>query len=1487
MAVQKRTHEEAGSRPTKKAKTENAPTKKPSAAPRPVFTSSLVADETDFPRGGGTSLTPFEYKGLREEGRREADAEIAEEKKKRKAAALKRAKNGKDKPKTKDGEEVDKDMIRVEHLNYKRLLPGTRLLARVQAVLPLHLILSLPNQLLAHVPITEVSSTLTDRLTKGEKEDDEDMEIDANAEEDDEEDADTPELSQLYQPGQYVSGIVTQNFPSESSNKSFLGMYTPTEQTRLASRIEMSLRPEKVNEGVMKADVTTGYRLTGSVKSEEDHGFAIDLGLKDVEGFLKKEDAATKTLFVGQVLDFVVTSSNGRLAQLTIDETQNKRTLGPDVYTNVSSILPGHLVNCLITAIIPAGLNVKISGFFDGTIDLTHLGIGDKDIEKEFKLGKKIKARIIYDNLAQTPKRFGLSLLPHIIDLSSPKAAKGKGSLETPLPIGTFMERVNVVRVAKDFGLECQTQEGYHAFVHISHVADERPAALSATSGTWRIGTKHKARVIGHSPMDGVILLSFEKRVLEQRFMQVSEIKVGEVMKGTISRFTDKAIFINVSGSVDGVVWPLHYADIQLKHPEKRFKAGNTVKCRVFGIEPEKSRVKLTLKKSLVDSKFPTPASFEEYRGDMVTSGVISKIFEKGCLVELFGGQVAYVPMAEASESFIKDLHSIFFVGKPVNVKITSIDRETRKMFASIKQALPTFVEKAAINVDDVVTAEVAEVHQDQIAMKVLPSGARGILSIGNLAHFRNVNMASLRKDLKIGETLEHLKVVAKNPDNGLLILVNQQSEEALEKSRTKISGGLELSSLSPGQVYPARVSAKINQSYIVKVTKNTKGRLHFTDMADDYDTIEELSTSQIVKCSVVNVDVTNHQIDFSTRPSRFGDSSAVKDREINGIDDVKVGQKLRGFVKNISSGGVYVALGRNVTARVMIKELFDDFVAEWQGRFQVNQLVQGKITGVDVKKNQVEMSFKKKPGKVAAKQKPTSGLADFAVGQKVDTLVRKVEPYGVFLRINGTNLSGLCHRSEVSDDPNADVANALSSYREGDKLKAKIVSIDSEKNKISFGIKPSYFSSEDFGATGAEQEEDAEMEAASAVDEEEEAEVSQEDEEDEEDNDEVDADDLEESDMLALGEDDSEEELDVEEDSDDEIIVQPQTKKAQKESTTQPSVAVPSLEIKGGFSWTGADVNMNAADETDEESESEAGSEDEAGKPAHSHKRKSHAPYQDLTGDVHTKRPESTEEFERALVGSPNSSFLWVQYMSFQLELSEVDKAREIGRRALRTINYREEDEKLNVWMALLNLENAHGTAESFDKLFKEAAQYNDAETIHLRVAAVLTQTGKNEAAEEIYKRATKKFGQRVEVWAAFAEYYFQRDDPESARALLPRSMKSLPESAHVKIIERFALLEFRLGEAERGKTIYEGLVDKYPKKLNLWNAYIDQIGKQGDIQGVRNLVDRALDQKLNVHKAKFLFKKLLSLETRIGDAAGQERAKEKARDWVSKHAA
>lgn len=91
----------------------------------------------------------------------------------------------------------------------------------------------------------------------------------------------------------------------------------------------------------------------------------------------------------------------------------------------------------------------------------------------------------------------------------------------------------------------------------------------------------HRARVTGYHPFDGVLQLTMRPSILEQKFLQVGELKVGEVLKGTVKKLTDSALFVSISGNVDGVIWPNHYADIALKHPQKRFKPATAIKCRV------------------------------------------------------------------------------------------------------------------------------------------------------------------------------------------------------------------------------------------------------------------------------------------------------------------------------------------------------------------------------------------------------------------------------------------------------------------------------------------------------------------------------------------------------------------------------------------------------------------------------------------------------------------------------------------------------------------------------------------------------------------------------------------------------------------------------------------------------------------------------------------------------------------------------------------
>ncbi len=297
---------------------------------------------------------------------------------------------------------------------------------------------------------------------------------------------------------------------------------------------------------------------------------------------------------------------------------------------------------------------------------------------------------------------------------------------------------------------------------------------------------------------------------------------------------------------------------------------------------------------------------------------------------------------------------------------------------------------------------------------------------------------------------------------------------------------------------------------------------------------------------------------------------------------------------------------------------------------------------------------------------------------------------------------------SQLSDNKNADTTLALHSFREGDIVKAVICSVDLDKRRISFSLKPSHFTDEELQqAVDSSSDEDQEplgvvedVEMASAVE---------------------DSDDANKSASEGDGSDDSE----VEPTKVD--IITGGQNPAPKPSDAPPTAGDirPVLNLKGGFQWSG-DIPQDArsAESSDSDSDDE--------QPGKKKKRKKKNQIEvDLTADMQSRTPASSSDFERVLLGSPNSSYLWIQYMSFQLQLSETDKAREIARRALSTVNFREEAEKLNVWIALMNLENVYGTEESLESAFKDAARHCEPKTVHLRLASIFEESGKREVNE------------------------------------------------------------------------------------------------------------------------------------------------------------
>jgi rRNA biogenesis protein RRP5 len=126
-----------------------------------------------------------------------------------------------------------------------------KILCRVAEVRPYSLILSLPGQLLGHVPITQISSQLSEALERVDDEEDKTISGD--------EEGKNLDLSDLFVSGQFVRAVVTEVRPSGTSEGSRISAHLKDSIDKASRRVEMSLMPDQVNAGVSKSDLKKGF----------------------------------------------------------------------------------------------------------------------------------------------------------------------------------------------------------------------------------------------------------------------------------------------------------------------------------------------------------------------------------------------------------------------------------------------------------------------------------------------------------------------------------------------------------------------------------------------------------------------------------------------------------------------------------------------------------------------------------------------------------------------------------------------------------------------------------------------------------------------------------------------------------------------------------------------------------------------------------------------------------------------------------------------------------------------------------------------------------------------------------------------------------------------------------------------------------------------------------------------------------------------------
>jgi len=113
-------------------------------------------------------------------------------------------------------------------------------------------------------------------------------------------------------------------------------------------------------------------------------------------------------------------------------------------------------------------------------------------------------------------------------------------------------------------------------------------------------------------------------------------------------------------------------------------------------------------------------------------------------------------------------------------------------------------------------------------------------------------------------------------------------------------------------------------------------------------------------------------------------------------------------------------------------------------------------------------------------------------------------------------------------------------------------------------------------------------------------------------------------------------------------------------------------------------------------------------------------------------------------------------------------------------------------------------------------------------------------------------------------------------AKTILQRALQALPKSKHINIITKYGSLEYKHGQPESGRTMFEGVVTNYPKRMDVWSIYMDMEIKYGGgkdrASQARHLFERclALDEiKKKPKKMKLVFRKYMEFEQAQGNTA------------------
>ena len=160
--------------------------------------------------------------------------------------------------------------------------------------------------------------------------------------------------------------------------------------------------------------------------------------------------------------------------------------------------------------------------------------------------------------------------------------------------------------------------------------------------------------------------------------------QAGDVIDGTVKSITDYGVFVDLGG-VDGLIRRPDLSWKRVRHPSDVVSVGDKVQVTVKEVDRENGKVALSYKK---DSDNPWKVFTDNYSIGQVVPAKIVSITSFGAFAQIIDGIDGLIHISQIANRRVENVSEVLQVGDEVEVKITDIDYDKRRISLSIRALL-------------------------------------------------------------------------------------------------------------------------------------------------------------------------------------------------------------------------------------------------------------------------------------------------------------------------------------------------------------------------------------------------------------------------------------------------------------------------------------------------------------------------------------------------------------------------------------------------------------------------------------------------------------------------------------------------------------------------------------------------------------------------------------------------------------------------------